>query len=219
MKIKMVVSGLGVILLLAGCASTSYPRAQVAEGVIQNSALGFSGFSFKIPEGYALYNPDAENPPEWNELQRMAIRIYEKNNEYHPCGDELFYESFLLMSDDSCFFLVTLKSNDATRFDSSVFSEDAFSQMTLLPLYNVTETRSSTLDNTRFPAIYSRGSAYERDGWYYAVEKKNSLPFSYEACKVDGDNRDHYVVMGLALPDHAGKLVEPMKQMVGGMKL
>lgn len=219
MKMKQVLSGLGLILLLAGCASISYPRATVTNGSIQNGALGFSGFSFTIPNGYTLYEPDPENPTDWNELQRMAIRIYEKNKEYHPCGDELFYESFLLMSDENCFLLATLKSNDSTRFDSQVFSADVLSQVDLLPLYNVTDTRSSTLNNSRFPAVYSCGSAYEKAGWYYAKPKKNSLMFSYEACKVEGGNRDSYVLMGLALPDHAGALVEPMKQMISGMKL
>lgn len=218
MKIKHVLSGLGVVLLMAGCASTSYQQAVVADGSIQNSALGFSGFSVKIPAGYTLYQPDDENPQEWNELQRMAIRIYDTNREYHPCGNELFYESFLLMSDKSCFLLVTLKSSDSKRFDSPVFSDELASQADLLPLYNVTETHSMALSNSRFPAVYSMGSAYEKSGWYFAKSKKNSQKFSYEACKMDGGNRDRYILMGLALPDQAGTIAAPMKQMMSGMK-
>ncbi|MCU0858108.1 MAG: hypothetical protein MUC65_06875 [Pontiellaceae bacterium] len=218
MKIKTVVSGTGIILLLAGCASVLHRQATVADGVIQNSALGVSGFSLKLPDGYTLYQPNAETPQEWNELQRMAIRIYDLNRDYHPRGNELFYESFLLMSDTRCFLLVTLKANDATRLDPAIFDSDLLSQADLLPLYNVTESRSAASGGSRFSGVFCRGSAYERDGLLFPKSKKNSLMFNYEAYKVDGGNRDQYVLMGMALPDHAGSLTAPMRQIMDDMK-
>lgn len=218
MKIKVVVAGAGVVLLLAGCASVSQQQATVANGVIQNPAMGFSGFSVNIPQGYTLYQPGSETPQEWNELQRMAIRIYDLNREYHPRGNELFYESFLLMSEKSCFLVVTLKSSEGPRLTPARFNDDLFSQTALLPLYNATESRSFTMGSSRFPAVYSCGSAYEREGWFFPKSKKNSLAFNYAACKADGGNRDHYVLMGMALPGQEAELTAPLQQMIDSMK-
>jgi hypothetical protein len=220
MKLKIIVFVLGILLLLAGCASVSQQRAVVADGTIQNTSLGFFGFSFKIPGEFEVYSPTAKNPAEYNELQRMAIRIYDANKAYHPRGDELFYESFLLISDKSCFLLITVKSAAAeAQLYNSPFDNSPVSQWELMPLYNVTEKRSVQLGETRQPAVYSRGSAYEQKGWHYADPKRNSVLFNYEACKVTGSKRDSYILMGFALPENAKTLTAPMQQMMDDMKL
>jgi hypothetical protein len=220
MKPKNILSVLGILLLLAGCVSVSQQRAVIEDGTIQNASLGFFGFSFKIPDGFEVYSPTAKNPAEYNELQRMAIRIYDANKAYHPRGDELFYESFLLMSDESCFLLITLKSAAAApQLYNSPFDNSPVSQWELMPLYNVTAKRSVQLGETRQLAVYSRGSAYEQKGWHYADPKRNSVLFNYEACKVTGGKRDSYILMGVALPENAKVLTEPMQQMMDGMKL
>lgn len=218
MKLKNTVSILAV-LLLAGCSSVSSQRgATVADGTIQNRALGFFGFTFQIPDGFEVYSPAAKNPAEYNDLQRMAIRIYDLNKAYHPRGNELFYESFLLLSDKTCFLLITLKSDTMMRLDNSPFSDDATSTWELMPLYNPTSTRSFELGESRQPAVYTCGSAYEQKGWYYANPKRSGMLFNYEACKIAGGNRDSYILMGFSLPDQAAALKAPMKQMLDGIK-
>jgi hypothetical protein len=220
MKLKNILPALGILLLLTGCASVSQQRAVIADGTIQNASLGFFGFSFKIPDGFEVYSPTAKNPAEYNELQRMAIRIYDANKAYHPRGDELFYESFLLMSDESCFLLITVKSAAATaQLYNSPFDNSPVSQWELMPLYNVTAKRSVQLGETRQLAVYSRGSAYEQKGWHYADPKRNSVLFNYEACKVTGGKRDSYILMGVALPENAKALTAPMQQMMDGLKI
>jgi hypothetical protein len=219
MKPKNIVSVWGIILLMAGCASVSQPRATVTDGTIQNASLGFFGFTFEIPAGFEVYRPAARNPAEYNELQRMAIRIYELNEAWHPRGNELFYESFLLLSEQSCFLLVTLKSHEAVLPDRSPFIDEPATQWELLPLYNVTASRAFELGETRLPAVYTRGSACEQKGWYYANPKRNSMRFSYEACKAEGGNRDRYILMGFALPENAAELAAPMAQMIDGLRL
>lgn len=218
MKLKNIVLVLGGILLLAGCAAVSQRRATVVDGIIQNAALGVSGFTFKIPDGFEVYRPAAKNPAEYNELQCMAIRIYDLNNAWHPRGNELFYESFLLLSEKSCFLLTTLKSNEVGLPDRSPFTDELVMQQDLLPLYNVTDRRSFELNESRRPAVYTRGSAYERKGWYYAKPKRNGMLFNYEACKISDGNRDSYILMGFALPENSGDLAAPLRQMVEEMK-
>jgi hypothetical protein len=218
MKLKNIASVLGGLLLMAGCASVSQQRAVVIDGTIQNTSLGFFGFTFQIPSGFEVYSPAAKNPAEYNELQRMAIRIYDINKAYHPRGNEQFYESFLLMSDKSCFLLITLKSAAAEQLYNSPFDDSPVSQWELMPLYNVTMKRSFGLGDTRQPAVHSRGSAYEQKGWYYADSKRNSILFNYEACKVTGSKRDSYILMGFALPENAKALTVPTQQMIEGLK-
>ena len=223
MKLKNIVSGFGIVLLLAGCVSISQQRATVADGTIQNSAFGFSGYTFKIPDGFTVYSPDATPPAEYNELQRMAIRIYNLNNDYHPRGNELFYESFLLMSEQSCFLLAMLKYDYMepvyeTSYGSSI-SAPMVMQGQLLPLYNTRENHTFELSGTHLPAVYTCGSAYEQKGWYYADQKRNSMPFNYEACKITGSKNDSFILMGFALPEHADVLAVPMKQMIDGLKM
>jgi len=215
-KITVWIAGL---LLLAGCASVSRPRAVVADGTIENPAFGVTGFSLQIPEGFEVYSPAAKNPAEYNELQRMAIRIYELNKKWHPRGNELFYESFLLMSDDACFLLITLKTSAVPSFSDSPFSDEAVSQWELMPLYNVTARHPFMLGESRCPAVHTRGSAYEKGGWHYADPKRNSMPFSYEACKIEVGRHDSCILMGFALPEKAKALAVPMQQMIERMSL
>jgi hypothetical protein len=218
MKLKKIVPILGIVLLLAGCASVSQQRAVVADGVIQNTSLGFSGFTFKIPDGFEVYSPSTKNPVDCNELQQMAIRIYAINKAYHPRGSELLYESFLLLSDNTCFLLITLKSDDPVQLENTPFAEENVPQWELMPLYNITTKRAFELGENRQPAVYTRGSAYEKKGWYYANSKRGGMPFNYEACKVTGGNRDSYILMGFALPGQVDSLTAPMREMVEGMK-
>lgn len=218
MKLKNIIVVSGIVLLLTGCASLQ-PRATVADGTIQNTSLGFSGFTFKIPDGYAVYNPAEVTSAGYNELQRMAIRIYELNREWHPRDDELFYESFLLMSEQTCFLLITVKSGGMVLRDDAPFSERPVSTWQLMPVYNATAKRTFELGLNRLPATYASGYAYEKKGWYYANPKSNSMSFNFEVCKVTGGNRDSYILMGFALPDNAGALTAPMKQMMDDLRL
>jgi hypothetical protein len=217
MKMKIVVSLMGILLLLTGCRSISQPRAVVGDGLIQNRALGAGGFSFKIPAEFEVYRPAAKNQAEYNELQKMAIRIYETDKPYHPRGDELFYESFLLVSEKTCFLLITFKANDVARIDDNPFADAVNSKWELMPLYNVSVRRTFELSDSRLSAVYTRGTAHERKGWYYEKAKRGSTPFSYEACKFEGRNRDHYILMGFAAADQAGALTAPMRRMAEGI--
>lgn len=215
MKLKNIISALGVMLFL-GCTSVMPQRATVVDGIIKNASLGFSGFTFEIPQGFEGYIPAAKNSAEYNELQRMAIRIYDLNNVWHPRDDELFYESFLFMSDKACFLLMTLKYDYMPQNENLPFSDQSVSRWQLMPLYNVTAKRSFELGASRMATVYTRGYAYEQKGWYYDRPKNSRMSFNYEACNVTGDHRDRYILMGFALPDHAEALTAPMKQMMEG---
>ena len=89
----------------------------------------------------------------------------------------------------------------------------------LLPLYNTKENHTFELSGTHLPAVYTCGSAYEQKGWYYADQKRNSMPFNYEACKITGSKNDSFILMGFASPEHADVLAVPMKQMIDGLKM
>jgi len=219
MKLIKAVSGVVAIILLAGCVSIGQ-RATVGDGTIDNPSLGFFGFQFEIPEGFEIYNPVAKNPSEYSELQQMAIRIYDLNEEIHPRDNEWFYESFLLMSENACFLLITLEYDHVAFFDSRIPSEEAGLQRQLMPLYNVSETRMFELGEiARVEAVWSRGYAYERKGWVYSNVRHNRKLFNYEACKVTGSKRDGYILMGFASPEHAAALAPQMQTMIGGLNL
>lgn len=217
MRLKFIVSLLGMVLVLAGCTSVQQPRARVDEGLIENPSLGFFGFHFEFPPELELYNPLNRNPVEYTALQQMAVRIYEKNRAYHPRGNERFYESFLLLGDNTAFLLITVKQDALTLLDDSPFSDDATTQWQLMPLYNPTGTRPAELGESRRAAIWTRGYAYEHKGWYYAATKRNRMLFNYEACKADGSNSDSYILMGFALPEDASRLTSLMQQMLNGI--
>lgn len=214
MRPKIVVS-LFVILVLAGCASVRQQSAMVGDGVIENASLGFFGFRFEFPPALRLYNPLEQNPVEYTALQQTAIRIYEKNRAYHPRGNERFYESFLLLGEDTAFLLITLKQDQISPLGDAPFDDDAaVAQWQLMPLYNPAGVRRVELGEDRRVAIWTRGHAYERKGWYYATAKRDSTLFNYEACKVDGSNSDSYILMGFAQPEHAAQLTPLMGQML-----
>ena len=218
MKLKKTVWILGVGCLLAGCASITQPRALVLGQTIQNDSLGFYGFSIKIPDGFSLYQPAAEDAVDYTELQRMAIRIYELNKAYHPAGNEYFYESFLLFSDKACFLLVMLKTEDRRDLYESPFGDTPFEQRDLLPLYNPATHGLVSIGENRREALYTTGSAYEKQGWYYPSSRRNSQLFNYEACKALIGNRAQCIVMGFALPEDQAALAAPMQQLMDGMK-
>lgn len=212
---KAIVVSLG-LLLVCGCSTVGQRGALVANGVIENPSLGFFGFTYEIPEGYTLYNPALANAAETNELHQMALRIYELNRSYHPRGNELFYESFVMLSDHAAFLLITVKSGDMASFDSLWPDEIAEMDWQLMPLYNVSESRRLTIGEARHEAVWSQGHAFERGGWHYSKPKKRSMEFAYEACKVSGANQDDYILMGFALPEHQHILQLQMKEMMGG---
>ena len=151
-------------------------------GTVQNSALGFFGFCFRIPAGFELYNSAVKNPAEYSELQQMAIRIYDFNRQYHPRGNELFYGSFLLMSDKTCFLLI-MKSEPYVRFDESPFSDEINMPQELMLLYNITSRHSFTIGAGRLSAVYTRGSAYEKNGWYYSGPKHQGVGSAMKPAK------------------------------------
>jgi len=217
MKLKKILLLSGIILLLAGCSTVSRPRATVMDRVIRNTSFGFSGYSLQIPEGFELYNPAEKNSAEYNELQRMAIRIYELNEKWHPRGNELFYESFLLLSDKTCFLWATVESAAVSPLEDSPFTDTVLSSWEILPLYNVASRRVFDLGAIRRSAVFTRGSACEQKGWYYAKAKRNGMPFNYEVCKIAGTNREQYILMGFALPDDEAALTAPLRQMVDGI--
>jgi hypothetical protein len=218
MKLIHAILGAVVIMLLAGCVSTGQ-RATVKDGTIDNPSLGFFGFQFEIPEGFELYNPAAKNPSEYSELQQLAIRIYDLNEEIHPRDDERFYESFLLMAENTCFLLITFEVNHSAFFETRFESEEGRLQHQLMPLYNVSETRMfETGETARMEAVWSRGHAYEQKGWVYSGTRRNRMLFNYEACKVTGSKRDGYILMGFAYPEQAGTLASQMQAMIGAMK-
>ena len=213
MKHKIIVCSL-LAVLLAGCAALQQ-RAVVTDGVIENPALGFFGFKFNIPEGFELYQSSEESAREYNDIQSLALRIHELNEDYHPRGDESFYEGFLMFSENAGFVLVTVEyaTPGFSSFDSS---DEVASQLQLMPLYNLRDSRHIVMGDNRLDAFVGRGTAYENNGWYYSKPKAARVPFSYEACKVQGANRERYILMGFSLPEHEHILSLQMKEMIRG---
>lgn len=203
--------------LLTGCAGIGMRSAMVGGGVIENPALGFFGFKFNVPDGFEVYNPARRNPLEYTDLQKMAIRIYDLNRAYHPRGNETFYESFLMMSETTCFLLITVKNDGfSSSFDDDWDTDELTSQWQLMPLYNIDVSGDITLGRARLDALRARGHAYEHKGWYYSGEKSNRMPFSYEACKVSGANKENYILIGFSQPEHKHILALQADEMVNG---
>lgn len=208
-----------VSFLLIGCAAIERGGASVSNGKIENPSLGFFGFSYEIPEGFALYDPSAGDAEAYTEMQQMAIRIYDTNNAYHPSGNETFYESFLIFSENAAFLLVTVESDRLSDpdgpWDDMV---ETGMQRPLLPAYNISNSHRIPLGSSRMEALLSGGRAYEKKGWYYAQPKKESLEFCYELCRVSGVNRDGYILMGFSLPEHKHILALQMQEMISGFR-
>ena len=200
MNRKNIVFGLVCIALLAGCSTVRQRRAMVDGRVITNPSLGFFGFSFEMPEEFDLFNPAVGVPDQYGEIQQLAIRIYNLNRAYHPRGNESFYDSFLMLSEKTGVLLMTLKMDIEFVSAADFFAEDSMPQVDLIPLYNVSGQEVFELGKNRAEAVYTRGHAYEHKGWYYAEERRQRQRFQYEACKVSGGNRDHYVLLGFCLP-------------------
>lgn len=216
---KMTAFSLFITVLLAGCASLERGVATVGDGRIENPSLGFFGFSYEIPPEFELYDPDEKNPDECTEIQQMAIRIYDVNKTYHPSGNETFYESFLMFSGNVAFLLVTVEhdrlSSAAGPWEDSI---ETGTQRQLLPLYNISDSRHTTLGSARMDALLSSGRAFEKKGRYYPRPKRGSMEFRYKACNVSGVNRDSYILMGFSLPEHEHILSLQMQEMIDGFR-
>ena len=210
--------GLMCVALIAGCASVRQRRAMVDGRVISNPSLGFFGFSFEMPEGFDLYNPAVGIPDQYGELQQLAIRIYTLNRAYHPRGNETFYDSFLMFSENTGVLLMTLKVDVVSSPDSDFFAEGFVTQVNLIPLYNVSGQEVFELGKNRAEAVCTRGHAYEQKGWYYAGNGRKRNLFHYEACKVSGSNRDSYVLMGFCLPGDEEVLTLQMQKMMPALQ-
>lgn len=214
MKHKIIVYSL-LTVFFAGCAALEQ-RAVVSDGVIDNPALGFSGFEFEIPDGLELYQPDEESEVTYNDIQSMALRIHELNGQYHPRGNESFYEGFLMFSENTAFILITVTHVSVPEVDffDTQISQDP--QWQLMPLYNLRESRYLVMGENRLDAFVAKGTAYESKGWYYSKPKAARMQFSYEVCKVRGMSRDSYILMGFSLPEHEHILSLQMQEMMRG---
>ena len=214
MKRENVVFWLVCIALLTGCTTVRQRRAMVDGRVISNPSLGFFGFSFEMPDEFDLYNPAVGVPDQYGEIQQLAIRIYNLNRAYHPRGNETFYDSFLMLSGKTGVLLMTLKVDSVLALAADFFTEDSMPQVDLIPLYNVSGQEVFELGENQAEAVCTRGHAYENKGWYYADERRKRLRFQYEACKVSGGNRDHYVLLGFCLPGNEAILKLQVQEMM-----
>lgn len=205
-----------LLLLLAGCAAVKQSGATVSDGMIRNPSLGFFGFSFDMPDGFELYDADAE--ADRSELQQLAIRIQDLNDSFHPDANENFYESFLMLSENTAFLLVTVVNDRLVSSDSDWADGGIAMQRQLFPMYNSTAPERITVGENRLAALKFAGQAYERKGWYYSGPKKGRTEFSYEACRVQGVNRDRYILMGFCLPEHKHVLSIQMQEMMRGFR-
>jgi len=210
--------GLICVALLAGCATVRQRRAMVDGRVISNPSLGFFVFSFEMPEGFDLYNPAVGVLNQYGEIQQLAIRIYNLNRAYHPRGNETFYDSFLMLSENTGVLLMTLKVDSVPASATDFFEEESMPQADLIPLYNVSGQEVFELGGNRAEAICTRGHAYEYKGWYYAGERRKRQRFQYEACKVSGSNRDNYVLIGFCLPGDEKTLTLQMQEMIPALQ-
>ena len=214
MKQKIMLCSL-LSLVLAGCASLQQPLAVVNDGRIENPALGFFGFTYDIPEGFDLYNSALMPVAECTDLQKLAIRIYDLNNAYHPSGNESYYESFLMFSENTAFLLITVK-HDWAGGNLSWTEDGLDASRQLMPLYNVSDSQHVSLGDSRLAAVLTSGTAYEKKGWHYSQRKSGRVPFRYKACKASGSNRDSYILMGFSLPEYENVLSLHMQEMVNG---
>ena len=218
MKRRAVILGLMCLAFAAGCTSVRQRRAMVDGRVISNPSLGFFGFSFEMPVGFDLYNPAVGDPKQYGEIQQLAIRVYNLNRAYHPRGNETFYDSFLMLSENTGVLLMTLKVDVMPIPDSDFFEEESVPQIDLIPLYNASGQEGFELGKNRVEATCTRGHAYEHKGWYYADERRKRQRFQYEACKVAGSNRDNYVLMGFCLPGNEEVLTLQMQEMMKALQ-
>lgn len=186
--------------------------------IISNPSLGFFGFSCEIPAGFNVYNPAIGTRGQYGEIQQLAIRVYNLNRAYHPRGNETFYDSFLMLSEKTSVLLITLKTDNLTPLDTGFLEEEAALQSELIPLYNVSGQEIIEMGEARAEAVCTRGQAYEQKGWYYANERRSRNPFQYEVCKVPGNNRDSYILMGFCLPEDQELLTQQMNEMISGLR-
>jgi hypothetical protein len=200
-----------ISLLLAGCiAPPQY--AQITGRLIRNPSFGLA---YEFPEGVSLYERQASPP--WSALHQAVLRINELNNEYHPSGNEIFYESFLMFTEQTAFLLIMAEhGSDISR--ELAWDDAGLNAKELLPLYNEEHSRPVQLDGARATGRLSAGTAYEKKGWYYPRSKPGRTAFCYEACKLDGLGRDRYILMGFSAPENRQLLSVQMQDMMRGFK-
>lgn len=220
MKYLNVTVGLGFLLLLLGCVGPAVPQSTVQDGVIDNPSFGLSGFRFELPAETVLYESDRPSE-ELSELQQMAVRIYENNREWHPRGNERFYESFLMFRDHAAFLLITLRLDKTVPFDDPMFFGEEIEfepSRPVFPLYNRTGSRYVTPGGSGIEALWTRGYAYEKNGWIHDQPGSRRTLFNYESCSADGPGGARYILMGLSLPEYEGELTSQMQEMIGGIR-
>ncbi len=201
--------------LLAGCLAPPH-YAEISDDLIRNPSLDIA---YKIPEEIALYRPGDESPS--TPLRQMALRIYNLNNNYHPSGNETFYESFLMFSDQTAFLLITVQRTNKMPADRDWMDnamDDEVDAKELMPLYNAEETTAITLNDGRTRAQLTKGTAFENKGWYYSRSKPGRTAFNYEACKMNGPGLDSYILMGFSTPENRHILSTQMQEMLRGFR-
>lgn len=200
------------LALLSGCLAPMQ-KSQVIDGVIVNPSFGMA---YDIPEVVTLYTP--ETPPPDAPLQQMALRIHELNRQMHPSGDEVFYEGFLMFSEQAAFLLVMVERTGRIPVDDWEWAADRMSAKPLLPFYNVEASSALPLNDGRMPARLTTGVAYERKGWYYSRSKPGRTTFSYEACTFKGLGSDQTILMGISFPENRHILAIQMQEMIRGFR-
>ena len=77
-NLRNLVSGLLLVLVLAGCAMPNgyYQPATVVDGVISNPRVGWNGYSVTVPKGFDVFDPATANPddPELTQLQKWCLK-------------------------------------------------------------------------------------------------------------------------------------------------
>jgi hypothetical protein len=204
-------------VLMAGCMSLDQ-SAVVTDGVIENTSLGFFGFTYNIPAETMLHHPSKEGHPEYDDVQQLALRVFELNESYHPRGNESFYESFLMLTDHVAFILVTLRHDSLPAFDRLSSDFKVAPEWQVLPLYNMRDFRQVSLGEARLDAFVASGNAFEKKGWYYSKSKNGRTEFSYKACKVTGAGNDSYILMGFSLAEDEDLLALKMQDMISGFR-
>lgn len=78
------IAGWMVVGLLAGCAMPNgyYQPATVKDGTISNPRVGWNGYSVKVPDGFAIFNPTTADPksPDLTAFQRLYMREEDRSS-------------------------------------------------------------------------------------------------------------------------------------------
>lgn len=200
-----------LFLVLAGCiAPPQYAR--ITGRLIRNPSFSMA---YEIPEGVSLYQRGAAPPA--SPLHQAVLRIDALNKGYHPSGNEIFYESFLMFSEQTAFLLIMVEHGGAIPRELA-WDDAGLNAKELLPLYNEQSSRPVQLNGGRLSGRLSAGIAYEKKGWYYPRSKTGRTAFCYEACKLNGPGRDRYILMGFSTPENRQLLSDQMQEMLRGFQ-